>query len=90
MTDKNAAKANWLIAGACLVAMIWLAAIGYKDKSVHTQPPPQEYKNGEILYPDYAHDDTLTVIDADGLNQAATYCDGTDGEINEMLHLYCK
>lgn len=35
MTDKNAAKANWLIAGACLVAMIWLAAIGYKDKSVH-------------------------------------------------------
>lgn len=89
MKDINAAKANWLIAGGCLVALIWLAAVGYKDKSVHTQPPPL-YKNGEILYPDYAHSDTLTVIDADGLNQAATYCDGTDGEINIMLHQYCK
>lgn len=84
MNDINAAKANWLIAGTCLVALIWLAAVGYEDKN------SRRHKSTKTVKSFTRHSDTLTVIDADGLNQAATYCDGTDGEINEMLHQYCK
>lgn len=82
--------AHFLFAGLCLVIIIWLAAVGYADKPPQRVQEHNEFKNGEILYPDYAHSDTLTVIDADRLNQAATYWDGSDGEINEALHLYCK
>jgi hypothetical protein len=49
-----------------------------------------DFKAGEIVGPDYAHDDTLIVVDADKLNTAIYNCEGTDGEIDSILHLYCK
>lgn len=85
MNDKQAAIGNFAIAGVFAAISLWLI-IGSK----HETPQRNEYKNGEILYPDMVHDDTLTVINADGLNQAATYWDGSDSDINEALHLFCK
>jgi hypothetical protein len=84
---NKAAKQNFLLAGIFLIIAV-CCAIFEVDKNTRTEFP--DYKNGEILYPDMVHDDTLTVIDADGLNQAATYWDGSDSDINEALHLFCK
>ena len=86
---NNQAKANFLIALLCIAILLWLLSIGYNDSPKNERQFP-DYKNGEILYPDMIHSDTLTVIDADGLNQAAAYWDGSDGEINEALHIHCK
>lgn len=47
------------------------------------------FKNGEILLPDYAHTDTIVVMDADGLNEAIEKVDGSDGEIDSVLRLFC-
>lgn len=52
------------------------------------------YINGEVLLPDYSHDDTLQVINADELNRIfdgvdITILPGTDSEIDSALHLYC-
>ena len=45
------------------------------------------FANGQILYPDYAHADTLKVVDADYLNKCLN--DGklkSDGDIMEILN----
>jgi hypothetical protein len=48
------------------------------------------YSNGQILFPDYAHDDTLIVVDAQYLNLAFDVLKpATDGEISNVLHLGC-
>jgi hypothetical protein len=47
----------------------------------------ERFKMGEILYPDYVHDDTLIVYDPEYLNQCLS--DGrlkTDGDIMEILN----
>lgn len=49
------------------------------------------YYNGEILYPDMIHDDTLIVVDASKLNWCMKYYDiASDGDINDVLNAYCK
>lgn len=48
-----------------------------------------DFKAGEILLPDYAHDDTLIVVNPDGLNAEIEMCDGSDGDISAVLHRYC-
>ena len=88
MKDRKMALGHFIVAAT-------FAGIGFAWWIINREPKHKifydtEYKNGEILYPDYAHSDTLTVIDADGLNKAATYWDGSDSEINEALHQFCK
>lgn len=60
----------------------------FRSKS-HIQHPGSQYIAGEIIYPDYAHGDTLVVIDPDGLNDAMAVSEGTDWDINTILHRYC-
>lgn len=52
------------------------------------------FKQGDILYPDYAVPDTLIVIDAAGLNKAIApieqgFEDATDGNIAAVMYKYC-
>lgn len=47
-----------------------------------------EFRAGEIILPDYAHDDTLIVINPDGLNNAIEKV-STDWEIDGVLHRFC-
>lgn len=60
------------------------------------EPVPVEYfKVGQILFPDYVCPDTLIVVDADGLNKGMGaieqgIIDGTDGDIDSILHSNCK
>lgn len=63
-----------------------------KDTSlVHTyETDDTHYYKGEVLYPDYAHDDTLMVNNADSLNWCIEHYDiASDGDINDVLHAYC-
>ncbi len=49
------------------------------------------FKNGEVLYPDYAHQDTLIVVNADSLNWCMENYDiASDGDIWDVLHAYSK
>jgi hypothetical protein len=52
----------------------------------------QKFSNWQVLLPDYAHADTLIVVNADSLNAIFSREDApaTDGEIDSLLHLYCK
>lgn len=50
------------------------------------------FTNGEILLPDYAHIDTLIVVNATALNKIFDVElpePATDGEISDVLHKYC-
>lgn len=48
------------------------------------------YYNGEILYPDYVHEDTLIVVNADSVNWCmANYNAACDGDIKDILDAYC-
>jgi|GEM_PF-3020475 len=47
-----------------------------------------DFKAGEILLPDYAHNDTLVVVDPVGLNSAIEDC-WTDGDIAAALYRHC-
>lgn len=68
-----------------------------KEKQPEKQPASIEYfKQGQILLPDYACNDTLIVRDADGLNKAIAYVEQyndtlveTDSEIDSLFHVYC-
>lgn len=53
------------------------------------KPDRANFKAGEILLPDYAHDDTLVVINPSGLNRDIDNCDGTDWEIAGALYRHC-
>lgn len=53
------------------------------------------FKNGEILLPDYAHNDTLIVFNAAELNRIfdgvnVEILPTTDYDISEVLHKYCS
>lgn len=45
------------------------------------------YSNGEVLLPDYVHEDTLIVTDAELLNRLLPCTDGSDGEIGAVLNM---
>lgn len=45
-----------------------------------------QYVNGEVLYPDYIHSDTLVVTDAAFLNWCMRYYNAEcDGDISDIL-----
>ena len=50
------------------------------------------FKQGQILYPDYACTDTLVVFDADGLNLALKNSKAVEGDaaIDSLFHDYCE
>jgi len=70
-----------LIVGAITMAY-------HKKESQTAAPEAPQYKMGEILLPDYAHSDTLIVVNAPALNREIVNAE-TDGEINEVLHKHC-
>lgn len=59
------------------------------DGIVREYSAPNGYYDGEVLLPDYAHPDTLIVVDAKSLNMAMKHSDGSDGNISYILHVYC-
>lgn len=82
-------KTYQIILGIVAMALLICLADNFSD-----MPGPgarQNYKNGEILLPDYAHTDTLTVIDSEGLNAAMEDLQpATDQEISDILYRYCR
>lgn len=49
-----------------------------------------DYKNGDVIYPDYAISDTLIVLDACGLNKDLKRLKpSTDLEICNVFHRHC-
>lgn len=79
-----------------ILAMISGFIAGYSCKNHKGNKPTHsitQFTNGQILLPDYAHNDTLVVQDAASLNNAfdTTYnkVPETDQEINDALHNYC-
>lgn len=82
------------------IISLQLLTIG-KDLHTIASPPVKQqnyfdissvYYNGEILLPDYAHDDTLVVFNAKELNRMFDGIDlpipATDEEVDEVLHMY--
>ena len=55
----------------------------------HFKENRSEFKTGDIILPDYAHSDTLQVLDGNKLNIAIDSV-SSDGEIDSVLHIYCK
>ena len=47
------------------------------------------YYAGEILYPDYVHQDTLIVVNPTTLEMDIRNCEGTDEAIDYILHKNC-
>lgn len=84
-----------------IISIILLAAIGWMCTHQLPAEPVYNVANdvnsfhvGDTLLPDYAHSDTLVVVDADSLNYLfdgvdATILPTTDSEIDSVLHLYC-
>jgi len=81
----------------CLFACLANSIQGFNCAPAPEPVPVQvEYfKNGQILYPDYAITDTLIVRDAAGLNKAMApeeqglHAYG-DAEIDSLFHVYCE
>lgn len=49
------------------------------------------YHNGELLYPDYVHPETLIVVKADSLNWSMKSGElESDSDIMNALKMYCK
>ena len=49
-----------------------------------------DYKNGDVIYPDYAISDTLVVLDACGLNKDLKRLKpSTDLGICNVSHMHC-
>lgn len=82
---------KWTFAEVIAV-MLMVCLLAIRVDTKHHSPEKQDranFKAGEIIPPDYAHDDTLVVIDAPGLNAAIEQCDGSDGDIWGALHRHC-
>ncbi len=63
-----------------ILLLVVLLSIG------HATINPAEFRNGDILYPDYTHDDTLIVTDAYQLNFVfRTNPPQTDEDIADLL-----
>jgi hypothetical protein len=59
-----------------------------RDKLKENFKAPGVYNYGEILYPSYACNDTMIVTNAEQLTEAMELIEGTDGEIDSIIHLY--
>lgn len=70
-----------------LLFMVGIVSCNIKSKSRPTELP--YYYAGQILLPDYVHDDTLIVINPQGLQEEVEDCTGTDYEIYYILHKNC-
>lgn len=67
-----------------IYAVLMLSLILFHNNNCEIKDAP--YSNGQILYPDYIHQDTLVVVNAKFLNyMMANYNIGTDSEINNLL-----
>ncbi len=82
------------IASIMLVVLVTIIIYQVKQLTPHQIHPaerpgsPHKYYAGEVLYPDYAHGDTLIVIDPDGLNKYIVNM-WSDGDINFVLSRHC-
>jgi len=92
MTEKN--KKTVILAVIGIFGLITAITLKQQVKPAQCPDVPKEgradFRRWEIILPDYAHDDTLVVIDPEGLNRGIDSCDGSDGDINIVLHKYCK
>jgi hypothetical protein len=81
----------FLLAGLCLAIMgvMALCSLNKSTPEIKYKQDRANFKNGEVILPDYAHSDTLIVTDGKGLNEAIEKIDGTDGEIDSVLRLFC-
>jgi hypothetical protein len=70
-----------------LMLIIGVIAMAYHKKE-DPAPIQGQYKMGQIILPDYAHDDTLIVVNAPGLNREIVNA-STDWEIWGTLHRHC-
>ena len=75
----------WLL--LMVLGVAFMAAGGLSVGFIPDEAPM--YQNGEILYPDMVHDDTLVVVDAGKLGHEVRQSDGTDEDIDFLLHKYC-
>lgn len=88
---KNISSITYCIAMVLLSIVLFCAGyisrdIKFTNEQINNNKP---FKNGQILYPDYACSDTLIIVDADRLNKAFEIGNlGTDSEIDSVLHLY--
>ena len=65
-----------------LIAFFVAALLLYAANNMN----PYDFKKGDILYPDLGVEDTMIVVDADGLNSALN-----DNEnVVEAVKKYCK
>lgn len=76
--------------GCTLILASAMYATGYVKDNEFTYYPEvttteNKFYNGEVLLPDYVHNDTLVVINAKLLNDELQYCDGSDGSYNDLL-----
>jgi hypothetical protein len=81
--------------GPDTVAYDYLSREEYKEIFRKLTVKVDYYKNGDVLLPSYACVDTLIVLDADGLNADMALIeqgviDGTDSDIDSILHIHCK
>jgi len=87
---KYLAPSLIMLAGICFITYGCLTNEVPNKKVVHTyETDDLSFKNGEILYPDYVHDDTIIVSNADSLNWCMeNYNIASDGDIWDVLHAY--
>lgn len=67
----------------------------HKEKAKKLPVSVEYFKQGDVLYPDYACPDTLIVIDALILNKAYAYIEqdiewGSDADCDSLIHQYCR
>ncbi len=89
------------IAAILVFLVIMIAGDAMSDNPDIPCPPKNEvkksdtafwYYDGQVLYPDYAHDDTLVVVRANLLNKVITKDDfeRTDLAISDILYVTCE
>ncbi len=88
----NTEKKIKLFGLAVIAAAVYHFADYVKDNEFHTyETDDTTFKNGEVLMPDYVHQDTLVVIDADFLNYCMEKYDiASDGDIADVLRTTTK
>jgi hypothetical protein len=70
-----------------LIAFIVAALLLYMINNIN----PYSFQNGDILYPDMCLQDTMVVIDSEGLNHDLNqFPDASCSEINFIINKYCK
>lgn len=77
-----------IVAVAVIIGIIAISTVK-KQSGPTFKPDRANFKKGEVLLPDYAHSDTLIVVNAERLNKEIEICDGSDGDIDSVLHRNC-